>query len=75
MVVELNEYGYRRVTRGLVRRSRPVNYRKVLRVMRERRLVCCRKRRDRATREANHNETRFPNVWREVVLVRLLVLR
>ncbi|WP_084044954.1 IS3 family transposase [Deinococcus hopiensis] len=70
VVVEFNGYGYRRVTRELARRGRPVNHKRVLRVMRERRLLCRPKRRYRATTNSNHNEKRFPNLLREVVPMR-----
>ncbi|WP_139806675.1 IS3 family transposase [Deinococcus hopiensis] len=70
VVVEFDGYGYRRVTRELARRGRPVNHKRVLRVMRERRLLCRPKRRYRATTDSNHNEKRFPNLLREVVPVR-----
>ena len=70
VVVEFNGYGYRRVTRELARRGRPVNHKRVLRVMRERQLLCRPKRRYRATTDSNHNEKRFPNLLRGVVPVR-----
>jgi len=70
VVMEFNGYGYRRVTRELARRGRPVNHKRVLRVMRERRLLCRPKRRYRATTDSNHNEKRFSNLLSEVILVR-----
>ena len=70
VVEEFSGYGYRRVTRELARRGRPANHKRVLRVMRERRLLCRPKRRYRATTDSNHNERRFPNLLREVVPVR-----
>ncbi|SMB86128.1 IS3 family transposase [Deinococcus hopiensis] len=70
VVMEFNGYGYRRVTRELARRGRPVNHKRVLRVMRERRLLCRPKRRHRATTDSNHSEKRFPNLLRDAVPVR-----
>ena len=70
VVEEFVGYGYRRVTRELARRGRPANHKRVLRVMRERRLLCRPKRRYRATTNSNHNGQRFPNLLREVVPVR-----
>ena len=70
VVEDFSGYGYRRVTRELARRGRPVNHKRVLRVMRERRLLCRPKRRYRATTDSNHNEKRFPNLLREVIAVR-----
>ena len=70
VVEEFSGYGYRRVTHELARRGRPANHKRVLRVMRERRLLCRPKRRYRATTDSNHNEARFPNLLREVVPMR-----
>ena len=70
IVMAFNGYGYRRVTRELARRGHPANHKRVLRVMRERRLLCRPKRRYRATTDSNHDEKRFPNLLREVVPVR-----
>ena len=58
VVEEFVGYGYRRVTRELARRGRPANHKRVLRVMRERRLLCRPKRRYRATTDSRHNEQR-----------------
>lgn len=70
VVEEFSGYGYRRVTRELARRGRPANHKRVLRVMRERRLLCRPKRRYRATTDSKHNEKRFANLLREVIPVR-----
>ncbi|SEJ91061.1 Transposase InsO and inactivated derivatives [Deinococcus reticulitermitis] len=70
VVEEFSGYGYRRVTHELARRGRPANHKRVLRVMRERRLLCRPKRRYRATTDSNHNEARFPNLLRQVVPMR-----
>jgi len=70
VVMAFNGYGYRRVTRELARRGHPANHKRVLRVMRERRLLCRPKRRDRATTDSNHNEKRFANLLPEVIPVR-----
>lgn len=70
VVVEFSGYGYRRVTRELARRGRPANHKRVLRVMRERRLLCRPKRRYRVTTNSNHSETRFPNLLRGIVPTR-----
>ena len=70
VVEEFVGYGYRRVTHELARRGRPVNHKRVLRVMRERRLLCRQRRRYRVTTDSNHSETRSPNLLREVIPVR-----
>ena len=61
VVIEFHGYGYRRVTRELARRGRPVHHKRVLRVMRERQLLCRPKRRYWATTDSTLRETRFPN--------------
>lgn len=66
VVEEFTGYGYRRVTCELARRGRPANHKRVLRVMRERRLLCRQRRRYRATTDSKHREVRFPNLLPEV---------
>jgi len=70
VVEEFSGYGYRRVTRELARRGRPANHKRVLRVMRERSLLCRPKRRYRATTDSNHSEARFPNLLPDVIVDR-----
>ncbi len=70
VVEEFIGYGYRRVTRELARRGRAVNHKRVLRVMRERHLLCRPKRRYRATTKSNRHEKCFLNLLPEVVPVR-----
>ena len=62
VVLKWSGYGYRRVTRELARRGQGVNHKRVLRVMRERRLLCRPKRRYQRTTDSTHNEKRFPNL-------------
>ena len=67
VVLNYSGYGYRRVTHELARQGRPVNHKRVLRVMRERRLLCRPKRRYQTTTDSVHCETRFPNLLPQVV--------
>ena len=67
IVLKYSGYGYRRVTHELARRGRPANHKRVLRVMRERRLLCRSKRRYQTTTDSVHHETRFPNLLLQVV--------
>ena len=67
VVLKWSGYGYRRVTHELARRGRPANHKRVLRVMRERRLLCRPKRRYQATTDSIHSETRFANLLPQVV--------
>lgn len=70
VVLEFSGYGYRRVTHELARRGRRVNHKRVLRVMRERQLLCRPKRRYQATTDSVHSERRFPNLLPGVLPVR-----
>ena len=70
VVLKWSGYGYRRVTHELARRGRPANHKRVLRVMRERRLLCRPKRRYQTTTDSLHNETCFPNLLPDVVPVK-----
>lgn len=65
IVVEFAGYGYRRVTRELHRRSRRVNHKRVLRIMREQSWLCrlCRTR--RRTTFSDHNLPVHPNLLKE----------
>ncbi|WP_407542226.1 IS3 family transposase (plasmid) [Deinococcus radiomollis] len=67
VVLKWSGYGYRRVTHELARRGRPANHKRVLRAMRERRLLCRPRRRYQATTDSTHNETRFPNLLAHVI--------
>lgn len=71
VVLTWRGYGYRRVRHELARRGRPANHKRVLRVMRERRLLCRPKRHCHTTTDSLHNETRFPNLLPAVVPVDL----
>ena len=67
IVLKWSGYGYRRVTHELARRGHLVNHKRVLRVMRERRLLCRPKRRYQATTDSAHSETRVQNLLPHVV--------
>jgi len=67
IVLQWSGYGSRRVTRELARKGRPANHKRVLRVMRERRLLCRPKRRYQNTTDSTHSETRFPNLLPHVI--------
>ena len=60
--LEFPRYGYRRVTEQLKREKRPVNHKKVLRLMRESDLLCRVKRRWTKTTDSQHGFPRYPNL-------------
>jgi len=66
--VEFPRYGYRRVTEQLKREHRPVNHKKVLRLMKESDLLCRVKRRWINTTDSNHSFRRYPNLIKGMVV-------
>ena len=61
LVEEFSGYGYRRVTEQLQREGRRINRKKILRIMRERDLLCRPRRRWVKTTDSNHTFPRYPN--------------
>ncbi len=68
LVLEFPGYGYRRVTKALVRAGYLVNHKRVLRIMREESLLCQLKRRFIPTTDSNHSFRTYPNLLKEMVL-------
>jgi transposase InsO family protein len=62
IVLEFAGYGYRRVTKALVRAGWTVNHKRVLRVMREASLLCRKKRRCVHTTDVQHPYQVYPNL-------------
>jgi len=72
IVVEFPRYGYRRVTRELLRRRRQVNHKVVLKLMRKHGLLCKRKRSFVVhTTDSNHAYPIYPNLIKEIVATRI----
>ena len=61
-------YGYRRVTRELHRRGKPVNHKKVLRMMGEQGLLRKNKRRWIRTTDSDHSHRIYPNLLRNLAV-------
>ena len=64
VVLEFPGYGYRRVTKALVREGWVVNHKRVLRVMRQESLLCHLKRRFVVTTDSRHALRIYPNLAR-----------
>jgi putative transposase len=64
-------YGYRRLTRALRRQGLRTNHKRVLRLMREERLLCRRRRRSVRTTNSEHGLPIYPNLLRTVSLTGL----
>lgn len=62
IVLEFNGYGYRRVTKHLHRQGKRVNYKRVLRLMRENRLTKKPRRRFVRTTDSRHSYRVYPNL-------------
>jgi len=64
-------YGYRRVTAALKREGKPVNHKKVLKIMRESDLLCRVKQKWVKTTNSRHLFRRYPNLIKGLVISRL----
>lgn len=62
IALEMNAYGYRRITAELRRRGFVVNHKRVLRLMKEDNLLCLRKRGFIRTTDSNHDHRIYPNL-------------
>lgn len=69
--LEMNRYGYRRVTAELHRRGRSVNHKRVLALMRKDNLLCLRKKRWISTTNSMHGYRVYPNLAQGLVLTHL----
>ncbi len=70
IALDFPRYGYRRMTAELLRRGRPVNHKRVLRLMREDNLLVQVRRLCRTT-HSTHDYGRYPNLVRGLTIVRL----
>lgn len=68
---EYPRYGYRRITHQLARCGLTTNHKKVLKIMRENRLLCDGKRRFIHTTDSNHSYPIYPNLLRGLEIRRL----
>jgi transposase InsO family protein len=69
--LEFPRYGYRRVTHQLRQEGRPVNHKKVLRLMRESDLLCRTMRKWVRTTDSHHHFPRYPNRIKGMAIGRL----
>ena len=71
IVLEFPKYGYRRVTKELHRRDKNVNTKRVLRIMKENNFLCRRKKFRPVTTQSGHGLRVYPNLAKDLVVVRL----
>jgi putative transposase len=69
--LEFPGYGYRRVTMQLHHEGRVINHKKVLRMMRERGLLCRVRRKWVKTTDSHHPFPRYPNLVKGMVVAHL----
>jgi len=68
ITLEFPKYGYRRVTHTLKRKGEEVNHKRILRLMREEKLLVKRKKSTPKTTQSNHNLPRCKNLAKETVV-------
>ena len=66
IALEWPSYGYRRITIELQNRGFDVQYKRVLRMMREDNLLCVRRRKFMSTTDSRHNLPVYPNLARSM---------
>lgn len=72
IALEFPFYGYRRMTKELQQRGKPINHKRVLRIMREEKLLCRRKRQFKPiTTQSNHGLPVYPNLVKGLAVTRL----
>jgi transposase InsO family protein len=67
IICEFPGYGYRRVTKQLLREGMRVNHKKVLRIMRESSLLCAVRRSYKRTTNSQHPYPRYPNLIKGLI--------
>lgn len=67
IALDFPSYGYRRITAELHRQGLKVNHKRVLRLMRDKNLLCRARKAFRATTDSSHSLTRYPNLTRGLV--------
>lgn len=72
IALEFPCYGYRRMTKELHQREKHVNHKRVLRLMREEKLICRRKKRFKpVTTNSNHGFALYPNLVKDAAVTQL----
>lgn len=71
IAVDFPRYGYRRITKELQRRGFKVNHKRILRIMREDNLLCVKKLFKPVTTDSNHNFRIYPNLAKDLKVIRL----
>jgi len=67
IALDFPSYGYRRITAQLHRQKIQVNHKRVLRLMRDKNLLCRARKAFKTTTDSSHSLTRYPNLTRDLV--------
>jgi len=67
IALDFPSYGYRRITAELHRRKIKVNHKRVLRLMRDKNLLCRARKAFKATTDSSHGLTKYPNLIDDIV--------
>jgi transposase InsO family protein len=67
IALECPSYGYRRITAELRRQGLKVNHKRVLRLMRDKNLLCRARKAFKATTDSSHSLTKYPNLIEDLV--------
>ena len=62
IALDFPSYGYRRITAELHRQGMKVNHKRVLRLMRDKNLLCKAAKAFKATTDSSHNLKKYPNL-------------
>jgi transposase InsO family protein len=72
IALEFPFYGYRRITKELQIRGFNVNHKRVIKIMREEKIICRRKKRFRpVTTQSNHSYEVYPNLAKDLIVTGL----
>jgi putative transposase len=67
IALDYPSYGYRRITAELKRQKIQVNHKRVLRLMRDKNLLCRARKAFKATTDSSHGLTKYPNLIDDIV--------
>ncbi len=71
IALEYPYYGYRRITAELKRQKLKVNHKRVLRLMRDKNLLCRQVKSFKATTDSSHSYRKYPNLIYDIVPCRI----
>ena len=70
IALDYPSYGYRRITAELHRQGLKVNHKRVLRLMKDKNLLCRARKAFKATTDSSHSLKKYPNLIEDLVSYR-----